>query len=125
MIDFNKSAVLKLRPIKTEHVLDAIPKFLIEGEEIFAAFKTVRDQLVFTNKRIISANVKGVTGKQIDYTSIPYSKIQIFSIETAGLIDIDCEIELFLSSVGNVKFEISGGFDIVEFNQLVSRHMLD
>jgi len=125
MIDFNKSAVLKLRPIKTENVLDAIPKFLIEGEEIFAAFKTVRDQLVFTNKRIIAANVKGVTGTQIDYTSIPYSKIQIFSIETAGLIDLDCEIELFLSSVGNVKFEISGSFDIVAFNQLVSRHMLD
>lgn len=37
--------------------------------------------LVFTNKRIIAANVQGLTGKKTDYTSIPSTKP---SIETAG-----------------------------------------
>lgn len=62
MIDLNKSSIFKLRPIKTEKVLEPIYKFLIDGEEIFSAFKTIRDQLIFTNKRVISANVKGLTG---------------------------------------------------------------
>ena len=124
MIDFESSEIFKLKPIATEKVLEPITLFLIEGEEIFAAFKTVRDQLVFTNKRIISANVQGITGSKVDYTSIPYCKIQTFSIETSGTLDLDCEIQIYISSVGKVGFEIKGDFDIVSFNQIISSHIL-
>lgn len=124
MIDFAKSVIFKLEPIKIEQMLDPINKFLIEGEEVLSAFKTIRDQLVFTNKRIISANVQGLTGKKIDYTSIPYSKIQTFSVETAGLLDLDCELEIYISSIGKIHFEIKGGFDIVAFNKIISNYVL-
>ncbi len=124
MIDFNKSSVFKLKPIEIDQILEHINSFLIEGEEVFAAFKTIRDQLVFTNKRIIAANVKGITGSKTDYTSIPYSKIQTFSVETAGTLDLDCEIEIYISSVGKVKFEIKGSFDIVSFNKIISEYVL-
>lgn len=59
---------------------DVLPLF-IEGEEIIGCYKGIRDYVVFTNKRIISVNVQGVTGKKKDYTSLPYSKIQVFSIK--------------------------------------------
>ena len=35
-------------------------------EEIVQAFQTVRDQVVFTNKRIFVVNVQGITGKRND-----------------------------------------------------------
>jgi len=124
MIDFTKSVIFKLEPIKNEQILDPINKFLIEGETVLSAFKTIRAQLVFTNKRIISANVQGLTGKKIDYTSIPYSKIQTFSVETAGLLDLDCELEIYISSIGKIHFEIKGGFDIVSFNKVISNFVL-
>ena len=124
MIDFNKSGIFKLKPIDSKEVLAPIGNFLIDGESVFAAFKSVRDQLVFTNKRIIAANVQGMTGSKVDYTSIPYSKIQTFSVETAGVLDRDCEIEIYISAVGKVRFEIKGGFDIVTFNKLISSHVL-
>ncbi len=57
MIDFENSPVFKLKPIETSEAREDFHKFLVDGESIFAAFKTVRDQLVFTNKRIIAANV--------------------------------------------------------------------
>ena len=69
MIDFQKSVLFKLEPIPVDHILDPINKFLIEEEIVLSAFKTVRDQLVFTNKRIIAANVQGITGKKIDYSN--------------------------------------------------------
>ena len=125
MIDFNKSVMFKLEPVPVQSVLAPIHKFLIDGETILSAFKTVRDQLVFTNKRIIAANVQGVTGKKVDYTSIPYSKIQTFSVETAGVLDRDCELELYISAVGKVRFEIRCGFDIVGFNKVISKYVLD
>jgi Bacterial PH domain len=124
MIDFEKNAVFKLSPVAIDKTFPPIQKFLVDGETILSAFQTVRDQLVFTNKRIIAANVQGLTGKKVDYTSIPYSKIQTFSVETAGLLDLDCELEIYISSIGKVRFEIRGGFDIVAFNKVVSTFVL-
>jgi hypothetical protein len=124
MIDFQKSAVFKLSPIAPKHMLEPINSFLIEGEMVMAVFTTVRDQLVFTNKRIIAANVQGLTGKKVDYTSIPYSKIQTFSVETSGVLDNDCELEIYISAIGKIRFEIRGGFDIVSFNRIISTYVL-
>ena len=124
MINFDQAQLFKLKPIGTDEVFEPIATFLIENEEVFAAFKTVRDQLVFTNKRIISANKQGLTGKKVDYTSIPYSKITTFSVQTAGLLDLDCEIEIHITAVGKVKFDIKGNFDIVSFNKMISQYVL-
>ncbi len=124
MIDFQKTSVFHLKPIPEKNVRKPIMDFLLEDEYIFGAFKTVRDQLVFTNKRIIAANVQGMTGKKIDYTSIPYSKIQTFSIETAGTFDRDCELELYVSPIGKISFSITHGFNIVSFNRMISQYIL-
>lgn len=124
MIDFQKSVLFKLEPISVDQILEPVHKFLIDQETVLSAFKTVRDQLIFTNKRIIVANVQGLSGKKIDYTSIPYSKIQTYSVETAGTLDRDCELDIYISSIGKIRFEIRGNFDIVSFNKVVSQYVL-
>ncbi len=124
MIDFKNSSVFKLKPIEEDKVREDFYKFLIDGESIIAAFKSIRDQVVFTNKRIIAANVQGITGSKVDYTSLPYSKIQAFSVESAGTLDLDSEIELYLSELGQVRFEIKGSFDLIAFNRCISEHIL-
>ena len=124
MIDFKNAAVFKLKPIDNDDVREDFHRFLIDGESIFAAFKTVRDQLVFTNKRVIAANVQGLTGSKVDYTSIPYNKIQAFSVESSGTFDMDCEIEIFISAVGKARFEIKGSFDVIRFNHILSEQVL-
>jgi hypothetical protein len=123
MIDFQQGFI-KLAPTHPEKIMPLVSPLLVDGEHIFASFKGIRDTVVFTNKRIIAVNVQGITGKKIDYTSLPYSKVQVFSIETAGVLDRDCEIELYFSAVGKVKFEIKGSFDIVQFNRLLSQYVL-
>ncbi|MFT7559157.1 MAG: hypothetical protein ACI93R_001062 [Flavobacteriales bacterium] len=125
MIDFKNSSIFKLKPIDSEKAREDFNKFLIEGESIFATFKVVRDQVVFTNKRIIAADVQGITGSKVDYTSLPYSKIQAFSVETSGTFDLDCEIEVYLSELGRVRFEIRGSFDLLSFNKYISKYVLD
>ena len=124
MIDFKNSSVFKLKPIDISDAREDFQKFLIDGESILAAFKTVRDQVIFTNKRVIAANVQGITGSKVDYTSLPFSKVNAFSVETSGTFDLDCEIELYLSEVGCVRFEIRGTFDIVRFNRIISEYVL-
>ncbi len=124
MIDFKNSDYLKLKPINEKDALDAVQMLLIPGEQVVVGFKTVRDKVIFTTKRIIAMNVQGLTGKKVDYTSIPYSKIQTYSVETSGTFDMDCEIEVWISSIGKVKFEITGGYDIRNLNRIISEYIL-
>lgn len=124
MIDFENGDVFKLRKVKDEKVDNNILALLVPKEEIIGVYKSVRDYVVFTNRRFISANIQGVTGKRRDYTIMPYSKISVFSIETSGVFDMDSELQLFFSGVGRVTFEFTGSSDIVEIGQMISRHLL-
>ncbi len=124
MIDFENGDVFKLRKVKDEKVDNNILTLLVPKEEIIGVYKSVRDYVVFTNRRFISVNIQGVTGKRRDYTIMPYSKISVFSIETSGVLDIDSELQLFFSGVGKVTFEFTGNSDIVEIGQMISRHLL-
>jgi hypothetical protein len=124
MIDFKNSSFLKLKPVNNDEGLILVQPMLINNEEVFASFKSVRDMVIFTNKRIIAVNVQGITGSKKDFTSLPYSKIQAFSVETAGTFDLDCEMELWFSGLGKVKFEFRGNFDITSFNKIIGEYIL-
>lgn len=89
MIDFENGDVFKLRKVKYEKVDNNILTLLVPKEEIIGVYKSVRDYVVFTNRRFISVNIQGVTGKRRDYTIMPYSKISVFSIETSGVLDMN------------------------------------
>ena len=59
-----------------------------------------------------------------DYTTLPYSKIQLFSIETSGVLDMDSELELYFSGVGKIVFEFTGSSDIVRIGKAIGEYML-
>ncbi len=124
MIDFSKNSVFKLTPCNPKSIAPSVQPLIIPGEEIVSCFKTVRDFVVFTNKRLIAVNVQGMTGKKRDYTTLPYNKIQAFSIETAGTFDLDAELDLWFSGLGNVRLEFRGGSDIRRIGHLIAMYVL-
>ena len=124
MIDFQNASYLKLMEVDTAKGARQVEGMLIPGESVVACFKGVRDSVVFTNKRVIATNVQGITGKKTDYTSLPYSKVQAFSIETAGLVDLDSELHLWFSSVGMVRFEFSRGVDVKRLSTYIADDIL-
>ncbi|MCJ0538057.1 PH domain-containing protein [Enterococcus cecorum] len=71
---------------------------LMPEEKVDLAFKLVRDLLVFTEKRLIIVDKQGVTGKKVEYKSIPYRSISRFSVETSGHFDLDAELKIWISS---------------------------
>ena len=96
----------------------------IEGEQIIQSFRGIRDGVVFTNKRIFAINVQGITGKKKDFTSLPYSKIQAYSVETAGVLDLDSELELWFSGMGKVKFEFVARANVADICRMISEKVL-
>ena len=71
MIDFTNKEIFKLKPTSINDVESMVNFILASDEEIKFAFTSMRDKLVFTNKRVLSVNVQGITGREVDYTSIP------------------------------------------------------
>ena len=127
MINFNQDSSFNLRPIKVADVRGEVEGLLTPGEEIVAAFATVRDQMVFTNKRVISIDVQGFTGKRKSFASLPYSRVQFFSIQTPGFMELfsDCELELMFSNGFTAKFEFRGSVDIGRLGRIISEYVLE
>lgn len=125
MIDFQNGTFVKLKMVNRSDGVNLVQPLLINGEGIISTYRGIRDYVIFTNKRIISVNVQGMTGKKKDFTSLPYAKISAFSVETAGHFDLDSELELWFSSLGKVKFEFSGNSNIVEIGQIIGSFALN
>ena len=124
MIDFNNAAFLKLRPVSDKTFSATISPMFVPGEQIIGSYQGIRDGVVFTNKRIFAINVQGFTGKKKDFTTLPYSKIQAYSVETAGTLDLDSELELWFSGMGRVRLEFIGATDVAHLCKLISEKVL-
>ena len=73
-------------------------QLLVDGEIIEAGYVVQRDTFLFTNKRLILVDIQGISGKQIEYLSIPYSNITRFSVQTGGSFDLNAELKLWIGS---------------------------
>ena len=124
MIDFNNASFFKLKPVSDNEFAGIITPMFAPDEKIIQSFRGIRDGVVFTNKRIITINVQGITGKKKDFTSLPYSKIQAFSVETAGVFDLDGELDLWFSSMGRVRFEFVARANVSEICRIISERVL-
>ena len=125
MIDFSSGGLFaRLKKVEDGTFSDMIQGFLLDDESILGTYQGIRDGVVFTSKRIIAINVQGITGKKKDFCSIPYSKITTFSVETAGVFDLDAELEIYMSAVGKVKFEFTGSTNVNAICKTISTYTL-
>ena len=84
--------------VETDTITRQLEPILANEETVELAFQLIRDQLVFTSKRLILIDKQGLTGKKVQYLSIPYKSITRFAIETAGHFDLDAEMKLWIGS---------------------------
>lgn len=112
----------QIRPAELEAEFSPI---LIDGEQITGAFKIFRDLVVFTQYRLILTDKQGMTGKKVDYHSIPYKSITQFSVETAGHFDLDSELRIWVSGYPTaIKKEFKKGTDIIGIQKLLASYIL-
>ena len=119
----SESKILALQEVEIGSGEERYGFLIAENEHVEMEFKTVRDRLVFTNKRLIAIDVQGILGNKMDISVIPYNKINGFSVETAGTFDMDSELTLFTAALGSVQFEFLKGTDIKALAQVLSRYL--
>lgn len=96
---------------------------LVEGEQPYAAFKTMRDSAVFTSKRLIVRDAQGLTGRKVEIYSLPYIAINMWSTENAGTFDMNSEVELW-TRAGHIKIKLGSQVDVRKIDRLISACVL-
>lgn len=100
-------------------------QLLSSEERVQKAYKLIRDVYIFTDKRLIIVDKQGVTGKKIEYHSIPYRNITHFSIETAGHFDLDAELKIWISGTPEpIQKQFNRSLDIYELQSVLAEFVL-
>lgn len=111
--------------VKIEEVQKEFANVLTSTEIVEKAYKLVRDMFIFTNKRLILVDKQGVTGKKIEYHSIPYKNITHFSIETAGNFDLDAELKIWISGTQMpIEKQFNKSLNIYELQSVLAEYVL-
>lgn len=118
--DSKNSATAEMRKFHADY-----GQLLIDGEIIEAGFVVARDTLLFTNKRLIVVEVQGISGRQLEYLSIPYGSVVKFSVQTGGSFDLNAELKLW---IGNetvpMEKKFTSALNVYEVQKILASHLL-
>jgi hypothetical protein len=111
--------------VNIDNIRKEFEPIIIEGENIEKAFKLIKDMFIFTNKRLIIVE-KQLVGSKVDYLSVPYSNVIKFSKESAGILDLDAELKIWIKDEATpIKKQFGkNGDNINEVYRILSQHIL-
>ena len=111
--------------VHANKVAGKLDGILLPDEEIELAYKLVRDFFVFTEKRMLIIDIQGITGRKVEYLSIPYKSITRYALETAGTFDFDAEIKIWVSGDSTpIQRTLKNGTDVKAIQLALSAGVL-
>jgi len=101
-------------------------QLLIDSEIIEDGFAVNRDTFLFTNRRLILVNIQGLSGRRIEYLSIPYTKITKFSVETGASFDLEAELMIWIGGETiPIEKKFNKDVNIYDFQKVLASHVLN
>ena len=111
-----------------EQRLKTATPVLLDNETVELAFQAGRDSTVFTDKRLLIIDVKGLLGKKIEFRTVKWSALSGFSVQTAGaFFDRDTEMMLFtnIMTAGKIQQDFrKGGADVMAVQKYLANRLL-
>lgn len=111
--------------VNTSEAQQEFSAILAQGEAIEKAYRLIRDMFLFTNRRLILVDKQGLTGRKVEYHSIPYRSITHFAIETAGHFDLDAELKLWVTGTAEpIVKQFNRSLNIYELQQVLAQYVM-
>ena len=99
-----------LSPPHRKEQLSAWSRLLGAGEQVLEVYRLTRCTLVFTNRRLVLVD-EAMSGRQVEYTSLPYRSISHSSVEAGGPFSPDADLRLWVAG-RSTPIERSFGPDV-------------
>lgn len=81
---------------KLEKICENYSDYLLDDETIIFHTSNLKGTYLFLDERILFHDDRLKKGSKQEYHTIPYKNIKRFTIEKAGIADLDTDIKLFL-----------------------------
>ena len=75
--------------------LSAWSRLLGAGEQVLEVYRLTRCTFVFTNRRLVVVD-EAMSGRQVEYTSVPYRSVTHTSVEASGAFSPDADLRLWV-----------------------------
>ncbi|WP_318521191.1 PH domain-containing protein [Photobacterium leiognathi] len=110
--------------IEPSDIREQFTGLISDQEEILISYKLIRDIIIVTDKRFITIDKQGLTGKKVEMTSIPLRSITMITTETKGHLDMESELKLWVSGrVSPIELTFGSSVDITKIQRLLFNHM--
>ena len=125
-MEFRDKPMQNLVRIAEKDICKNARALMLEGEQVAGAYKTVRDQVIFTSHRIIMVDMQGFTGTRQEIFVLPYKKVLHFGIQTAGFGDPlqTSQLTVCFADGHEAKFGFIGQDDLFCVANAISRQIL-
>jgi hypothetical protein len=71
-------------------------RLLAPGEQIQEMYRLGRTVFLLTSKRLVVVE-EGLTGRKVDYLSVPYRSITHFAVDASGPFDADADLKIWVT----------------------------
>jgi len=109
---FGKATAMSL-----DEVMEEFGDYLVDSEEfIIVAYEFIRDTIIFTNKRFIVVDVKGLSGKRKIIKSIKYDVVSSFTIETDSWLTASVKLSVWTDNE-KLRYKLSSKTDCAKLSR--------
>ena len=126
VMEFRDKPMQNLIRIKEKEICKNVQELLLDGEQIVGAYKTVRDQAVFTTHRIFYGGYAGDDRYPAGDLCAALRKILHYGIKTAGFGDPlqTSELTVCFADEHEAKFGFIGQDELLAVARAISRCIL-
>lgn len=111
--------------ISAQDGTQALGAVLMQGEQVHKAYQVGRDLFIFTDRRLVMVDKQGLTGSKMEYHSLPYRSITHFSIETAGPMDLDAELKIWVTGMAvPIQREFNKKVNVYEVQAVLGHYVI-
>lgn len=98
-------------------------RLLAPGEQLQEIFRIPRTTLLFTSRRLIFVD-EALTGRQVDYVSVPYRSVSHFQVEASGPFSNDADLRIWISGRATpIEKAFRKDVDVYAVQALLARHL--
>ena len=124
-MDFLEKKHYKLGQINPSTIYKSFSPLIMRGEEVLSAYQTYEDYVVFTNRRIITIIQEHNDEIKTTFSTLPYSRILYFSIESVDLLETSCILNLYFYELGNVEYEFNGCHNMAKISHVIGANIFN
>ncbi len=107
--------------LRKEHGVWA--RLLGAGEQVSTVSRLGRTTMLFTNRRLVLVE-EGMTGRKVEYLSIPYRSITHFAVDASGAFSGDADLKLWVAGrTAPIEKSFGAGVDVYEVQALLAQHV--